>query len=120
MNFTHASFLLAHRDWRPAVSMASLTVFGHILNIANGQSTKQEQNYGAKRTFSESEASPLSNYLSTGMLLLQANTDYSEYLSFYYTLTVALDQTNKNLPNFLNFLNFCFKSKLEKLSKLIV
>ena len=25
------------------------TVFGHILNIASGQSTKQEQNYGAKQ-----------------------------------------------------------------------
>ena len=25
------------------------TVFGHILNIASGQSTTQEQNYGAKQ-----------------------------------------------------------------------
>ena len=41
----------------------------------------------------ESEASMLSNYC------LQANTDYSKYLSFY--VTVALDQRKQKYTEFL-------------------
>ena len=35
---------------------------------------------------------------------LQANTDYSKYLSFYYMLTVVLDQRKQKLTEFLKFL----------------
>ena len=48
--------------------------------------------FGSKRTFIESEATTLSNYC------LQANTDYSKYLSFY--VTVALDQRKQKYTEF--------------------